>query len=737
MESNETPFSFVRYTMMLECWRAIPGQRPEFSELVSRLLDMLDTSTDLVDGYGSRDALEGGAFYSAQNSISSDDGLLLVTQNNDRVSDSNSDEVADTLTPEIEVNSGRDTAEIISDHCPPHLATKPVRNVEQEAPEATALQTTKETSLYVESVSQDSGFEPSPKVSESGSESIAIPLKQTGTIFFGGTDNENPMLASTSFSFRPSVVQEDVAGLDNDVFEADLQDVIPERDQINSGTFQTGPHDRCSSKTPEFRARSRSLITIPERSLCSAPGVSRCWRSDTSLFFPQQALQIQSNRKLTDSACCQQLLTLTMDSSAQTQAVKRERRKAVVTPPTLALDNETYLDCGITLRQLPPPVHIPRRVTGVGVAIDTFSGNVKMTNTGEASYTEDHIQPPSKHNRKSEGKFHRVVAQVHQHQNTKLSQEETLGKTPQSPHKPTAPDPITTAEALSDAATPRPIQGKLVDRGTRKFIRPQDITITNHIEGECLFDGKNLVSNNRSPDLLTRTSAKPQQRKISKPLPKPCVTGQSPSPHMSVSPVRYVHFQFPSRSYKRSLSEDNILASAMESGEFQGLPKTIRSSTLLNDPQAESPSSSIFPWPVECDHAEVSSPTIGRNAAEYIPVRRFSDPSSLPVSFIRQPSQSSSFSYASPSAPTRSSVPTAPGVTQFYIRAAESPSGVTSMHFRWPQEPYEGKKVSWCGCETRIIDTDAGYGCHGDGHARNGKKKILPREKHPIALFQV
>ena len=481
---------------------------------------------------------------------------------------------------------------------------------------------------HVEVISEDSGFEPSPKLSESGSELMGSHVKQTYPEFFGELDQENNVGSAPrlpSLLLTPSDMEHDLAILDNDVFDFDL---TRER-QLKTTKRHVGEGMKCKklwTVYPKYICRSKSFAEISETVLYSEHSFTRQWLSN-----PNLTTQSTTSAPPEKNSFPAIFSTSIQESRTNLKPCRKERRKAVVKPPTLALDNDTYLALGATFRQLPPPILIPRRSRAMAVSDDAVYSRRSSAISSDSTEKENQRSfltdsDPTK-NGKSEGIFHRVLVEVHQPQSSSLNQESTTGSFSRHQTAPSLVNPAAAFNPIRDIQSSSP--GKVVERGNRKFIRPQDISIQQPDNGAY---GTNTGVLNTNAN-LSNAAHSGKYSEISKVSGISCKQLSS-SPRMTVSPVRYVHFQFPSVSpnnnHKRSLSEDNILACAAYTEEFPGFPKTMRNLTLLNETSTALPGSALS-WSGVSSPVRMRNQAVGITGHGYIPVRRFSDPSSLPV----------------------------------------------------------------------------------------------------------
>ncbi|RUS85689.1 hypothetical protein EGW08_006565 [Elysia chlorotica] len=657
-------------------------------------------------------------------STDTDDGLLLISNASCGYREDQAD--SPVVTPG-KVSSDSPRLNFIKPTLPDSDRVS-LRDDERRKPEANLSR--------AEAVSEDSGFEPSPKVSESGSELVGTPLKQTHPVFFGEFDQETPEgtpLSLPSLLFTPSDVGHDLAALDNEVFDPDL----------TRGSTLNKQCDKLWDLDTKRVSRTGSIVEISGRAFCSENvNMPRC-HSNPDLGTVNIETQNKTST-LPEKKNLPTSFTTSIECSHDTiQPVRKERRKAVVKPPTLALDNKTYLTIGTSLRQLPPPIQILRRSRALAVSGDVDHSRRSSDTSGDSSRKESQSSFYSsslpKQNRKVEGVYHRVLAQVHQPQNSSLNQESITRTNSRHQTTPSVVNSMTSFDPVPDIPSSIPVT--VVERGKRRFIRPQDISI---LKNDTDFHGSNILNGSSSfshpaqhqnCSEFSKISEELLKKKSSQPLSE-----LSLCPHITVSPVRYVHFQFPSVSHsnsnhKRSLSEDNILACAAHAEEFPGFPKTMRNLTLMNETPKELPDSALS-LSSATSSARMRAQAVGLTGYDYIPVRRYSDPSSLPVSFIRRTSQTSSPNSTGSSESTgESSISCGPAMAQIYIQGG-SPSGLRGMHFRWPRMPWEKKGVSWAGCDG-VDAAPSGVDASSGETQRSGGRKIFVKEKHPYALFQV
>ncbi|GFR95893.1 vascular endothelial growth factor receptor 2 [Elysia marginata] len=624
--------------IMLECWRGEPSERPTFSCLVERLVSMLEAGTDLVDGQATGEDDQDIDSLS-QVSTDTDDGLLLVSEFHQDSAD------------EHHENSCRVTFRMLNS--PEDSQVRFVRSRETELElEHSTLQTEDRPRAVnlaqMEAISEDSGFGPSPKVSESGSEMAGTPLKQSHPVFFGKFEQENfSEVTPPSIPFHTLATavggRQNLEVLDNDVFDADPVGEDPHQQCVQCEDLRSSKntlHDpvtreQLSPQTRHCRSKSMSFVEFTKSLSNNDISNWRGCRSNPNLAIPEEetTMTFRGGLEKQDTISSENypLPAATKTSHRYTHAVKKERRKAVVTPPTLALDNEMYLAVGKIFQQLPPPLQITRRTKTRDVPDeDALSRRSSAASSccasRNASDGQNVLFPGSmlKQSAKSEGIFHRVLVQVHRPPSFSSTQDSTPKDFPKhGTHSHAKPD-VTPVQIMSTFST-----GKVVERGNRKFVRPQDISIqiSDNVENESnLSANKNKAQQSKDAQNLDTGGS------FLKQTPHRNSCKESSSPRMPVSPVRYVHFRFPSAqpnsSYKRSLSENNILACAATTAEFVGFPKTFRNLTLLSESSSTTFPESTCPR----DDNTLATQAVDIIGHGFIPVRRFSDPSSLPVS---------------------------------------------------------------------------------------------------------
>ena len=509
-----------------------------------------------------------------------------------------------------------------------------------------------------EAGSEDSGFEHSPKVSDSGSEATETPLKQTNPVFFGDTYQENLLVTPSCLTSPPHITASgnyELATLDNEVIEYDgALEYLPKAIMKYGGVTSNhnkgymGKLDRQWNGFVSMNVKRRSLGfgEIPYNSILSDRPVARRRKSDRSIDHREKVIPAQSpqpvHKKHISSTSSRGLPAPVQSFNNNLKTVRKERRKAVVTPPTLALDNETYLSLGRTFRQLPPPIQITRRSRAVTRSDDAASCCIIDTRRKSSSANSSmrkgqyDLSAPTLNGKSeiTEITLYRVAAQIHQSQSSSSKQGSISKMDPKTKAKRSSITTASNTHLVQNMQMSSP--GKLVERGNRKFIRPQDILIKNpDVAEECI---KTLNADIAVSELNTSSTIGLTNPHVSENCRKMTYLNSaesSPSPCMPVSPVRYVHFRFPSvptnSSPKRSLSENNILACATDAGEFTGFPRTMRNSKLLNETSPDVDPKGFPSWSDVSSSMKMTNQAMSTAGDGYIPVRRFSDPSSLPV----------------------------------------------------------------------------------------------------------